>query len=185
VIVASDVRVAPVLSSADIGRVTIDDPCNVTVASQRGQADVLVGSESHSVEEGKAYRVHAVNEISYHQWVSPDVDKYHEYHSHKPCAPVQMVQGHSPIAAGQSRFMLVTGLVAGGLSYGSIGKSDSSLRDNQTLPTIAGFCINHGRRRFHARSIPRNSWRPRTTLAFCPCSRGDSQFRQSLRPYFV
>jgi hypothetical protein len=116
VIVASDVRVTPVLSSADIGRVTIDDPCNVTVASQRGQADVRVGSESHSVEEGKAYRVHAVNEISYHQWVSPDVDKYHEYHSHKPCAPVQMVKGHSPIAAGQNRFMLVTGIVAGGLT---------------------------------------------------------------------
>jgi hypothetical protein len=55
-------------------------------------------------------------EISYHQWVSPDVDEYHEYHSHKPCAPVQMVKGHSPIAAGQNRFMLVTGIVAGGLT---------------------------------------------------------------------
>ena len=102
VIVASDVRVTPVLSSADIGRVTINDPCNVTVASQRGQADVRVGSESHHVEERKAYRVHALNEVSYHQWVSPDVDNYHEYHSHKPCAPVEMVNGHSPVAAGQS-----------------------------------------------------------------------------------
>jgi len=69
-------------------------------------------------------------------------------------------------------------------SYGSIGKSDSSLRDNQTLP-IAGSCINRVRRRFHARSIPRNSWRPQTTLAFCPGSTGDFQFRQSLHPYFV
>ena len=43
-------------------------------------------------------------------------DEYHEYHSHKPCAPVQLVKGHSPIAAGQSRFMLVTGIVAGGLT---------------------------------------------------------------------
>ena len=116
VIVASDVRVTPVLSSADIGRVTIDNPCNVTVASQLGQADVRVGSESHSVEEGKAYRVHAENEISYHQWVSPDIDKYHDYHSHKPCAAVHMAKGHSPIAAGQSRFTLVTGIVAGGLT---------------------------------------------------------------------
>jgi hypothetical protein len=79
-----------------------------------GGHEMRVGSESHSVEEGKAYRVHAVNEISYH--LSPDVDEYHEYHSHKPCAPVQMVKGHSPIAAGQSRFMLVTGIVAGGLT---------------------------------------------------------------------
>ena len=101
---------------ANFGRVTIDDPCNVTVASQRGQADVRVGSDSHSVEERKAYRVHAVNEISYHQWVSPDVDEYHEYHSHKPGAKVQTVKGHSPIAAGQSRFMLVTGIVGGGLT---------------------------------------------------------------------
>jgi hypothetical protein len=116
VIVASDVRVTPVLTTADIGRVTINDPCNVTVASQRGQADVRVGSESHYVEEGKAYRVHAENEVSYHQWVSPDVDNYHEYHSHKPCAAVKMVKGHAPVAAGQSRFMLVTGIVAGGLT---------------------------------------------------------------------
>lgn len=64
VIAASDVRVTPVLPGANIGRVALDDPCNVTVASQRGQADVRVGSDSHSVEEGKAYRVHAVNEIS-------------------------------------------------------------------------------------------------------------------------
>jgi hypothetical protein len=81
-----------------------------------GRHEMRVGSESHSEEEGKTYRVHAVNEISYHQWVSPDVDEYPEYHSHKPCAPVQMVKGHSPIAAGQNRFMLVTGIVAGGLT---------------------------------------------------------------------
>jgi hypothetical protein len=122
VIVASDVRVTPVLSSADIGRVTIDNPCNVTVASQRGQADVRVGSESHGVEEGKAYRVHAENEISYHQWVSPDSDKYHDYHSHKPCAPV-MAKGHSPIFPGQSRFMLVAGIVGGGLTVWGVAEA--------------------------------------------------------------
>jgi hypothetical protein len=84
IIVASDVRVTPVLAVADIGRVTINDRCNVTVVGQRGEADVRVGSESHSVEEGKAYRVRAENEISSHQWVSPDVENYHEYHNHKP-----------------------------------------------------------------------------------------------------
>jgi hypothetical protein len=116
VVVASDVRVTPVLTVADMGRVIINDPCNVTVASQRGEADVRVGSESHYVEEGKAYRVRAENEISYHQWVSPDVDDYHECHSHKPCAAVKTVKGHAPVAAGQNRFMLVTGIVAGGLT---------------------------------------------------------------------
>jgi LemA protein len=47
------------------------------------------------VEEGKAYRVHAENEISYHQWVSPDVDNYHEYHNHKPCAAINTVKGYA------------------------------------------------------------------------------------------
>jgi hypothetical protein len=36
VIVASDVRVTPVLSLADLGRVSMDDPCEITVYSQRG-----------------------------------------------------------------------------------------------------------------------------------------------------
>ena len=57
VVVANDVRITPVLSAADLGRVSINDPCNVTVYSQRGQANVQSGSESHYVEEGKAYRV--------------------------------------------------------------------------------------------------------------------------------
>ena len=67
VIVASDVRVTPVLSLADLGRVSMDDPCEITVYSQRGRVNVQVGSESHLIEEAKAYRVHAVNEISYRE----------------------------------------------------------------------------------------------------------------------
>jgi hypothetical protein len=69
VIVASDVRVTPVLSEADFGRVTMDDPCNVTVYSQRGETNVQVGSENRTVEQGKAYRVRAENEISYRKSV--------------------------------------------------------------------------------------------------------------------
>jgi hypothetical protein len=113
VIVASDVRVTPVLAVADFGRVTIDDPCNVSVYSQKGQADVQVGSESHFVEEGRAYRVRAENAINYREYVSPEDSDYHNYHAHKPCAPVQMVKGHAPIAPGQSRFLLVASIVVG------------------------------------------------------------------------
>jgi len=113
VVVANDVRVTPALSVADLGRVSINDACNVTVYSQRGVANVQSGSESHSVEEGKAYRVRGENEISYRQYVSPDDNDYHNYHVHKACAPVQMVKGRAPIAAGQSRFLLVTGVVVG------------------------------------------------------------------------
>lgn len=113
VIVASDVRVTPVLSTPDFGRVTIDDPCNVTVFSQRGQANVQVGSENRLVEQGKAYRVRAENEISYRKYLSPDADDYHTYHEHTPCAPAEMARGHMPIAPGQSRFLLVTATAVG------------------------------------------------------------------------
>jgi hypothetical protein len=113
VIVASDIRVTPALAIADLGRVTLDDPCNVTVYSQRGQANVQAGPESHAVEQGKAYRVRAENEVSYRKYLSPDESDYHNYHEHHPCAPVEMVKGHAPIAAGQSRFLLVTAVVVG------------------------------------------------------------------------
>jgi hypothetical protein len=111
VIVASDVRVTPVLSLADLGRVSIDNPCNISVFSQRGQADVHVGSESHLVEEGKAYRVRAENEVDYRKYLSPDANDYHDYHGHRPCAPLEMAKGHAPVAAGHSHFLLVVGTI--------------------------------------------------------------------------
>jgi hypothetical protein len=113
VIVASDVRVTPVLSSSDLGRVTMEDPCNITVYSQRGEVNVQVGSENRIVEQGKAYRVRAENKISYRKYLSPDAVDYHDYHDHNPCAPVEMVKGQAPIAAGQSRFLLVSAVLVG------------------------------------------------------------------------
>jgi hypothetical protein len=113
VIVASDVRVTPVLSSADFGRVTIDDPCNVTVQSQRGEANVQVGSEKRTVDEGKAYRVRAESSLTYRKYLSPDANNYHDYHEHIPCAAAAIPQGNAPIAAGQSRFLLVTATLVG------------------------------------------------------------------------
>jgi len=113
IVVADDVRVTPVLALPDFGRVSIDGPCSVTVYSQRGQANVQAGSESHLVEEGKAYRVRPENEVAYHQFVSPDASDYHSYHSHESCDPPQAAKGHAPLAAGQSRFLIVTTAVVG------------------------------------------------------------------------
>jgi hypothetical protein len=114
IIVASDVRVTPLLGMPDFGRVSIDDPCNLTVYSQRGTANAQVGSEAHLVEEGKAYRVRALNEVDYRQYVSPDVGDYHNHHQHHDCpAPIDMVKGKPPVAAGQSRFLLVSAAVIG------------------------------------------------------------------------
>lgn len=113
VVVANDVRVTPVLSIADLGRVSIVDPCNVTVYSQRGQVNVQSGSETHFIQEGKAFKVRGENEVSYRQYVSPEDNDYHNYHVHKPCAAIDMVKGHPPVAAGQSRFLLATGVLVG------------------------------------------------------------------------
>jgi hypothetical protein len=113
VIVASDVRVTPLLSNADFGRVSIDNPCNITVQSQRGKVDVQVGSEHRTIEQSKSYRVHAENEISYRKYLSPDADDYHSYHEHIPCAPLDITSGHAPISAGSSHFLLVTGGLIG------------------------------------------------------------------------
>ncbi len=117
VIVANDVRVTPDLSLADLGRVSIDDPCDVTVYTQRGQANVQSGQESHELEEGKSFRVRAENEISYRQYLSPDASDYHKYHEHKPCAAAyQTIKGRPPIAPAQSRFIYVVGAVAIGVA---------------------------------------------------------------------
>lgn len=110
----------------DFGRVSIEDACNVAVYSQRGQADVQAGSESHTVEEGKAYRIRAENEISYRKYVSPDENDYHDFHTHKPCAPFEMARGHAPVAAGSSRFMIVTAALVGGATGVAIWKAYES-----------------------------------------------------------
>jgi hypothetical protein len=109
-----DVRVTPALGTPDFGRVSLDNPCNITVYSQRGSANAQVGSESHTVEEGKAYRVRAVNEVEYRQYVSPDVSDYHNHHQHRDCpAPLDMVRGKPPMAAGSNRFLLVSAALIG------------------------------------------------------------------------
>jgi hypothetical protein len=114
IVVASDVRVTPAPGVPDFGRVSIDDACNLTVFSQRGTATAQVGSESRLVEEGKAYRVRALNEVAYRDYVSPDVSDYHKHHGHRECpAPMDMVKGKPPIAAGQSRFLLVSAALIG------------------------------------------------------------------------
>ena len=126
VIVASDVRITPDLSISDLGRVTIDGPCHITVYSQRGQANVQVGSESRLVEEGKAYRVLAEQEVSYRQYISPDAVDYHEHHEHRPCAPAEMANGHAPVAAGQSHFLIIPAALVGGVTAIGIWKAIES-----------------------------------------------------------
>jgi hypothetical protein len=130
VIVASDVRVVPAEHRADFGRVTIDDPCNVTVESQRGEASVRVAYETKIIEEGKAYRVRAENSISYRKYLSPEDTDYHHYHEHAPCAAAyQTMKGRPPVAPGQSRFLYVAiGATAGLTTFGVIKALESPSR---------------------------------------------------------
>ena len=124
VIVASDVRVTPALGMPDFGRVSIDDPCNLTVYSQRGTANAQVGSDSHLVEEGKAYRVRALNEVDYRQYVSPDASDYHNHHQHHECAaPVNWANGKGPVAAGSSRFLVISVALIGGATGVGVWKA--------------------------------------------------------------
>ena len=114
VIVASDVRITPDVSRPDLGRVTIDNPCEVTVYSQRGQANALVGKESRLVEEGKAYHVRADNKISYREYLSPEDADYHRHHDHEPC-PVIVNTAHNrlPIGMATDHFALAAATLIG------------------------------------------------------------------------
>jgi hypothetical protein len=95
--VASDVRISPVVSVAGAGSVSVQDPCNLLIQSQRGQIYVQVGSASQLVEQGKAFRVRPVSSVSERRSVSPDADDYHESHEHQPCAgPTQALKGTPP-----------------------------------------------------------------------------------------
>jgi hypothetical protein len=113
VIVASDVRATPNVTMNDIGRVTMDDPCNITVESKRGEVNVDAGTEQHTIEEGKAYRVKALNSLEYRKYLSPDENNYHDYHEHMPCAAIENVNSHGPISPGHSRFLLLAVGAAG------------------------------------------------------------------------
>jgi hypothetical protein len=113
VIVASDVRITPDVSLPDLGRVTIDNPCEISVYSQRGQANAKSGKESHTIEEGKAYHVRADNKISYREYLSPDADDYHKHHQHEPCAPADWARGKLPVGAAGTHFVLAAGTIAG------------------------------------------------------------------------
>lgn len=105
-IVASDVRITPDPSIPDLGRVSIDNPCEVTAYSQRGQANAQSGKESHLIEEGKAYHVRADNKISYREYLSPDDTDYHRHHEHEPCAPLDMARNKLPVGAMGGHFAL-------------------------------------------------------------------------------
>lgn len=108
VIVASDVRITPVVSGASSGRVSVDDPCNLMIHSQLGQVYVQVGSASQLVEKGKAFRVRPISSVSERTSVSPDADNYHESHQHQPCqGPAQTFNNHPPKPPSFSPFTAV------------------------------------------------------------------------------
>ena len=110
-IVASDVRITPEASLSDLGRVSIDNPCEVTVYSQRGQANVKAGKEERLIEEGKAYHVRAEHKISYREYLSPDDTDYHRHHEHEPCAALDTVRNKLPIGTATDHFAIASATV--------------------------------------------------------------------------
>jgi len=130
VIVASDVRITPVVSTASSGRVSVDDPCNLLIHSQRGQVYVQVGSASQLVEQGKAFRVRPISSVSERTSVSPDADNYHESHQHQPCqGPAQTFNNQRPKFPSFSPFTAVAvGVAIVGTTIPLVGALESPSR---------------------------------------------------------
>ena len=118
VIVASDVRITPVVSGASSGSVSVADPCNLLIQSQRGQIYVQVGSQSQMVEQGKAFHVRPIASVSERSPVSPDADDYHASHSHVACeGPKLTMKGARPKPPSYSPF---TAVATGGAIFVTI-----------------------------------------------------------------
>lgn len=84
---ADDVRVRPHNTAPTVGQVTIEK-CDVLVTAQTQSLEVTAGRENKILEEGKTYRVTRAN----------------------ACGAAEF---HAPIAAGQSRFLLLAAGVVG------------------------------------------------------------------------
>ena len=130
VIVASDVRITPVVSVASSGSVSADDPCNLLIHSQLGQVYVQVGSASQLVERGKAFRVRPISSVSERISVSPDADNYHESHQHQPCqGPAQTFNNQRPKSPSFSPFTAVAvGVAIVGTAIPLVGALESPSR---------------------------------------------------------
>jgi hypothetical protein len=98
VIVALDIHVTPDVSEPDIGIVSIENPCEVSVYSRRGQVSVQLTEDSHVVGRGEAYRIHAENKITYREYLSPEASDYHRHHVHEPCAAKSTAHNQYPKA---------------------------------------------------------------------------------------
>ncbi|HWN74856.1 MAG TPA: FecR family protein [Candidatus Udaeobacter sp.] len=130
VIVASDVRITPVVSVASSGSVSVDDPCNLLIHSQLGQVYVQVGSASQLVEQGKAFRVRPISSVSERISMSPDADNYHESHQHQPCqGPAQTFNNQRPKPPSFSTFTAVAvGVAIVGTAIPLVGALESPSR---------------------------------------------------------
>jgi len=93
---ADDVRVRPHSPVLTVGEVTLQD-CDVLVTARTQSLDVTAGKETKTLEEGKTYRVARKG----------------------ACGAAQY---HPPLAVGQSRFLLLSAAVVGGIVIWTVHK---------------------------------------------------------------
>lgn len=91
---ASEARIRPRTAQPTYGQVTVVGPCELLVTSQRGQLEVAIGDEVHTVPEATSYRV----------LIEPE-------------KPSSQGPGRPPAVAARSRFLLVA-LIAIGVGTG-------------------------------------------------------------------
>jgi hypothetical protein len=107
-IFASDVRIVSGSDRPIQGQVSLKSPCELVVSSQKGQMDVVAGSEKRSVDHDHAYRVipeHSVDKMR--EAISPEDPDYHKNHTHAGCAAAITHAGKGPILAASSHFTQV------------------------------------------------------------------------------
>ncbi len=93
---ADDVRVRPRSPVLTVGEVTLQD-CDVLVTARTQSLNVTAGKETKTLEEGKTYRVARKGACG-------------------------AAQSHPPLAVGQSRFLLLSVAVVGGIVIWSVHK---------------------------------------------------------------
>lgn len=122
---ALDIKIVPDTKQPTTGQIDVSSHCELSVQSIKGTVAVTSERETKIVEESKAYDVTPKVGVDYNDnWQPVPTDypdfprqaKYHESHSHVPCAaaPIQNEAAKAALDPEVFREIAVGGVMAGG-----------------------------------------------------------------------